>query len=135
DCVVPGGVARDIDTDTVARLRAALAPLRREVEELMPILYDNSSLEDRLVTTGFLSEDLARLLGTTGYVGKASNCDLDARRDFAYAPYDRLEVKVPVFKNGDVMTRMRVRADEILISLELIDQLLSGLPGGEVRVD
>lgn len=135
DCVVPGGVARDIDTDTVTRLRAALAPLRREVEELMPILYDNSSLEDRLVTTGFLSEDLARLLGTTGYVGKASNCDLDARRDLAYAPYDRLEVKVPVFKNGDVMTRMRVRADEILISLELIDQLLSGLPGGDVRVD
>ncbi|MFN2308867.1 MAG: NADH-quinone oxidoreductase subunit C [Gammaproteobacteria bacterium] len=135
DCVVPGGVSRDIDIATVTQLRAALPVLRREIDELMPILYDNSSLEDRLVTTGFLSERMARLLGATGYVGKASNCDLDARRDLGYAPYDRLEIQVPVYQDGDVMARLRVRADEILISLKLIDDLLSGLPGGEARSD
>lgn len=135
DCVVPGGVRSDVDQDAVAKLRASLEPLKREMQELMPILYDNPSLEDRLITTGFLSESLARLLGATGYVGKASNCDLDARRDLAYSPYDRLTVKVPVFKDGDVLTRMRVRADEILISLDLIDTLLGELPSGAVRAD
>jgi Ni,Fe-hydrogenase III large subunit len=135
DCVVPGGVSHNLNVGTAERLRATLAPLRREIEELMPILYENPSLEDRLVTTGFLSESLARLLGATGYVGKASNCDLDARRDLAYSPYDRLAVKVPVSQDGDVLARMRVRADEILVSLDLINDLLGGLPDGDVRVD
>ncbi|HEY9199856.1 MAG TPA: NADH-quinone oxidoreductase subunit C [Gammaproteobacteria bacterium] len=135
DCVTPGGVRTDPDTASVAKLRADLEPLRRELNELLPILFDYPSLEDRLVTTGFLSERIARLLGATGYVAKASNCDLDARRDLAYAPYDRLTVKVPVYADGDVMTRLRVRADEILISLDLLGELLNTLPDGPVRAE
>lgn len=135
DCIVPGGVRADIGIDAMNRLRAEFDPLRRELNELLPILYDYPSLEDRLVTTGVLSERPARLLGVTGYVGKASNCDVDARRDIAYAPYDRLYVKVPVYSEGDVMTRLRVRADEILLSLGLLEDLLDSLPGGAVRVE
>ena len=135
DCVVPGGVKTDIAAAAVTQLRADLEPLKRELNGLLPILYDYPSLEDRLVTTGFLSERIARLLGATGYVGKASGCDIDARRDLAYAPYDRFDVKVPVYSDGDVMTRLRVRADEILISLDLLGELLNTLPDGTVRVD
>ena len=135
DRVVPGGVAGDIDATALARLRADVDPLRRELNDLLPILYDYPSLEDRLVTTGVLSARIARLLGATGYVGKASDCDIDARRDIAYAPYDGLYVKVPVYSEGDVMTRLRVRADEILISLGLMTDLLGSLPEGSIRAD
>lgn len=135
DCVVPGGTAVDLAAADIARLRAELGPLRRELDGLLPILYDYPSLEDRLVTTGVLPERTARLLGVTGYVGKASHCDLDARRDLAYAPYDRLYVRVPVYSEGDVMARLRVRADEILVSLGLLEDLLGALPDGATRTE
>lgn len=135
DRVVPGGVAVDADADAVSRLAAGLQPLTREMRELVPILDENPSLEDRLVTTGFLGRDVAARLGATGYVGKASGQDYDARRDLRYAPYDRLEVKVPVYEDGDVATRLRVRAEEILLSIDLLERLLRELPGGPVAAD
>lgn len=135
DCVVPGGVAVDPDAEAVAGLAAGLQPLAREMRELMPILDENPSLEDRLVTTGFLGRDIAARLGATGYVGKASGQDYDARRDLRYAPYDRLEVQVPVYEDGDVAARLHVRAEEIRISIGLLEQLLRELPGGPVAAD
>jgi Ni,Fe-hydrogenase III large subunit len=93
------------------------------------------SLEDRLVTTGYLSPELAATLGCQGYVGRASGVDFDLRRDAAYAPYDRLTVHVPCYQYGDVAARVRVRVEEIRVSLEMIETLLTELPDGKIRAD
>lgn len=132
DRVVPGGVAVDLDADGINKLLINGAELRSEVEELFAILDDYPSLEDRLVTTGVLQTDTARLLGALGYVGRASGMDLDVRRDCPYPPYDRLPLRVPVFDDGDVQARVKVRAEEILVSLELIEKLLHDLPAGDI---
>jgi len=134
DCIVPGGVARDLSAEQVARLRQAVDPLRRELAALYPILDDHPSLEDRLATTGVLSAEQAQRLGCLGYVAKASGQDADLRRDHPYAPYDRLHVPSPLFQSGDVEARMQVRMQEILDSLELLAVLLDTLPGGAVQV-
>ncbi|MGM0517674.1 MAG: Ni,Fe-hydrogenase III large subunit, partial [Pseudomonadota bacterium] len=135
DAVVPGGVARDIDADNVRDLRAEAEELRRKVRPLFDILTDHPPLDDRLITTGRLSAETALSLGATGYVGKASGLGRDLRRDAAYAPYDDLDVTVPVFKDGDVSARMRVRIEEIGISLALVEQLLERLPEGAIRAE
>ncbi len=135
DCVVPGGVASDVDGAGLELLRSGLEPLRAELVELMAILDDNPSLEDRLATTGFLSAAIAAKFGATGYVGKASGQDIDARRDMRYAPYDRLEVVVPTSQNGDVQARMHIRSQEVFASLDLLTQLLRDIPAGEIRSD
>ncbi len=67
-----------------------------------------------------------------GFVGRASNVDFDVRRDAPYAPYDRLETKVPVYHYGDVAARMRVRVEEIDASFDLIESIVAGLPDGPV---
>ena len=135
DAVVPGGVARDIDADAVRVLRAEAGELRRKVRPLFDILTDHPPLDDRLITTGQLSVETALALGATGYVGKASGLDRDLRRDAAYAPYEDLDVTVPVFKDGDVSARMRVRIEEIGISLGLVTRLLDRLPDGAIRAE
>ena len=134
DRVVPGGVACDLDTVQVRALLTESAWLRREVSELLPYLMEYPSLQDRLRETGTLDPDIARRLGTLGYVGRASNLQDDLRRDAPYAPYDRLTVAVPAFFEGDVARRVQVRGDEILVSLGLIDQLLQTLPEGDISV-
>ncbi len=134
DCVIPGGVVGDIDSAQVDKLKTRQAALRAELDELLPIINDNPSLEDRLLGTGVLSPETATMIGAVGYVGKASGIDYDLRRDHAYAPYHRLKVESPVYRNGDVATRVKVRADEISHALDLLDQLLADFPDGEISV-
>ena len=91
-----------------------------------------ASLQDRTVGAGILSPDLARRFGAGGFVGRASGRDFDARRDLAYAPYDRLRFTVPLRRDGDVNARIWLRIDEIEQSLTLIAQVLAQIPRGPV---
>ena len=135
DCVRPGGVAHDLGALIIESMRAQNSVVRQELDKLVTIQNELPSLEDRLVTTGYLSPELAKVLGCQGYVGRASGVDFDVRRDAAYAPYDRLIVHVPCYQYGDVAARVRVRVEEIRESLEMIETLLTELPDGMIRSD
>ena len=133
DCVVPGGVARELDITGASILRALIKEVRARFPDLVT-LYDNTaSLQDRTVATGILKTGLALKFGAGGYVGRASGRDFDARRILAYPPYDRLSFDVPVFQEGDVNTRVWVRIREVEQSLALIEQILARLPDGPIR--
>ncbi len=133
DWVVPGGIARDPDPSALAAMAAELDRLEAELAELYAILDDNPSLEDRLSGTGRLTEATARQLGTLGYVARASGLAFDLRAQAPYPPYDTLEVEVPVLEQGDVLARVRVRREEIRVSLALMRRFLAELPAGEIR--
>jgi len=135
DCVVPGGVAQDLGAMVIESMHAQNNVVRQELDKLFAIQNELPSLEDRLVTTGYLSPELAATLGCQGYVGRASGVDFDLRRDAAYAPYDRLTVHVPCYHYGDVAARVRVRVEEIRESLQMIETLLADLPDGKIRAD
>ena len=128
--VVPGGVAKDLSAEGIVAIRALAAEVRANFPKLVE-LYDNTtSLQDRTVATGTLTFELARRFGAGGYVGRASGRDFDARKAFAYPPYERLSFEVPVFGEGDVNARVWVRIREVEESLSLIGQLLGSLPEG-----
>src|SRR4029077_14911242 len=84
------------------------------------------------VTTGIVSAELARQYATGGFVGRASGRAFDARKSFAYAPYDRLEFGLKGRTAGDVDARLLVRMDEIAESLRMLSQLLGRLEPGEI---
>jgi Ni,Fe-hydrogenase III large subunit len=133
DRVVPGGVAADLADGAISPMRTQLPALRKQLDKLMAIVNDSPSVEDRLVTTGVLKPEQAAALGCMGYVGRASNVNFDVRRDVPYAPYDRFQITVPVYRYGDVAARVRVRVEETRESLRLIEELLATLPPGPVR--
>ena len=135
DRIIPGGVNINLDAEAGARLKNDHKQLRTELEKLYDILTDLPSLEDRLVTTGLLTQATAKALGVTGYVGKASGLTFDVRQASPYSPYHHLDVKVPEFSRGDVMARMQVRMEEVLDSLKLLDHLIDSLPAGDVLTD
>jgi Ni,Fe-hydrogenase III large subunit len=117
DVIVPGGVARDLDPDGAAAIRALVAEVRRRFPHLV-VLYDNTaSLQDRTVGTGILKPLLARRFGAGGFVGRASGRAFDARRGPGYAPYDQLEFEVPGRDAGDVDARVWIRIHEVEQSL------------------
>jgi Ni,Fe-hydrogenase III large subunit len=130
DRVVPGGVAADLAKDRVEGLRALVETVRRRFPELIEIYDNTASLQDRTVTTGYLSPSLAREFGAGGYVGRASGRAFDARKAASYPPYGELDFTVPVFDKGDVNARVWVRIREIEQSLALIEQIVERLPKG-----
>ena len=132
DTLIVGGVRGDLTHAGIAALLADHRELRDALAPLTDIVLDHPSLDDRLIGTGVLRAEDARALGCLGYVGRASGQDLDLRRDAPHAPYDTLAVRVPVYTQGDVAARLRVRLDEIQVSLELMDALLMRLPAGPV---
>lgn len=129
DVIVPGGVTCDIGASEAKRILDAGRELRDEVTPLLNLLYEYPSLQDRLRTTGHLSLEQARSRGALGYVARASGECWDVRRDAPYPPYDDLAVRVPSHTEGDSAARVNVRGDELLHAIDLIEHLLSELPG------
>ena len=76
--------------------------------------------------------DLAQQFGASGYVGRASGRNFDARKVPGYAPYDRLTFTVPVLTAGDVNARVWIRIREVEQSVALIEQILDRLPDGAI---
>jgi Ni,Fe-hydrogenase III large subunit len=133
DVIVPGGVSRDIAPKGLAEAAALVAAVRGVFPDLIE-LYDNTaSLQDRTVTTGIVKPELAAQFGAGGYVGRASGRGFDARRAFAYAPYDKLSFEVPVLDSGDVNARVWLRIREVEQSLSLIEQILAAMPVGAIK--
>jgi Ni,Fe-hydrogenase III large subunit/Ni,Fe-hydrogenase III component G len=135
DCVVPGGVKADISDSDCKAIHHDIARLRKELSDIITTLDLNSSLEDRIYTAGYLSEDIAAAFGTVGYVGRASGQNFDVRRDAAYPPYDQVSFKVAFETQGDIASRFWIRYKEIMASMKLIEQFIKLLEPGDVSAD
>jgi Ni,Fe-hydrogenase III large subunit len=135
DRIVPGGVQSDIDAASITELRRLLDLVETRFRHAVRVYDDSPSIQDRMVTTGRIGEDLARRFAAGGYIGRASGRDFDSRRDVAYPPYDRLRFEVPVRGEGDVNARVWVRIDEVTQSLSMIRQLVERLEPGPVRTE
>lgn len=133
DCIVPGGVAGDIDAAVIVRMARQCDDVEREVLTLRTIYEDHAGLQDRFMTTGRVSPELAARLGLTGLAGRASGQAWDLRSDHPCAPYDQLQVKMATHRNGDVAARVSLRFEELLESLRLIRGMLKDIPTGELR--
>ena len=135
DCVVPGGVAFDVDAVAAARLVAQCDAIERELQLLRAIYDEHAGLQDRFAGTGRVSAELAARLGLTGLAARASGQARDLRRDQPWSPYDTLAVRVAIHAGGDVAARVAVRFDEAFESLRLIRAIVAGLPAGQTRIE
>lgn len=135
DAVVPGGTAVDPPPALTNRMQPQCDVIEREVRALRVAYDEHAGLQDRFLTTGQVTPQLAAQLGLTGLAGRASAQAFDLRCDHEWAPYDQLKVAMATQRNGDVAARVAVRFDEILESLRLIRSICSGLPEGSTRAD
>jgi Ni,Fe-hydrogenase III large subunit/Ni,Fe-hydrogenase III component G len=132
DIVVPGGVARDVTAEDLARLRRECDALEREVVLLRGIYDEHAGLQDRFVSCGVVAPELAARLGLIGLAGRASGQEWDVRVQHAHAPYDVLDTRMAAHADGDVAARVSVRFDEIAESLRLLRAVAERLPEGPV---
>jgi Ni,Fe-hydrogenase III large subunit/Ni,Fe-hydrogenase III component G len=133
DRVRPGGVAVDPDAAALARLRAQCDAIEPEVRTMQAIYDEHAGLQDRFMTTGRVTPELATQLGLTGLAGRASGRAADLRCDHPWPPYDMLAVTMATRREGDVAARVAIRFDEVYESLRLIRALCTRLPQGATQ--
>ncbi|HWQ89618.1 MAG TPA: NADH-quinone oxidoreductase subunit C [Desulfitobacteriaceae bacterium] len=130
--ITPGGLRRDISLENSELILVSLAKLEQEFKELVEILLGSDSYMNRVETTGILTNQIARDLHAVGPAARASGINRDTRRDHPYAAYDRVLFRVPVYQQGDVLARVKVRIDETFESINIIRQVLKSMPEGEL---
>ncbi len=132
DCLVPGGVACDLDDEKKKLIREQTHAIGKEMSELFQIYEDHISTRERVIGSGSLATRDAQDLGVVGFIGRSCEQNLDARCDAAYSPYDRHLPHIKVCRGGDVSARLWIRFEEIQVSVGLITTLLEELPSGQI---
>jgi Ni,Fe-hydrogenase III large subunit/Ni,Fe-hydrogenase III component G len=135
DRIVPGGVAADLAGAEAARIARQCEQIEREVRTLRSIYDEHAGLQDRFMTTGCVTPELAARLGLCGLAGRASGIARDLRADYVPRPYRELGVRAMSQQGGDVAARVAVRFDELFESLRLIRIIAAQLPAGPAAME
>jgi NADH-quinone oxidoreductase subunit D len=122
-----GGLAEDIPRGFYPECRKFVEWMPKAIDDYEAILDRNQIWLERTQGIGLLSADDAIALGQSGPVLRASGVDWDLRRDQPYLAYDQVDFDVPVFEEGDVYARYRVRMVEMRESVRIVEQCLKRL--------
>ncbi len=130
----PGGVARDIPAGLEDKIGAWAKEFPAWIDELEGLLTANRIWKQRTVGIGVFSSEQALSWGFSGPCLRASGVPWDLRRTQPYDNYHKVEFNVPVARHGDCYDRYLVRVAEMRESVTIIEQCLSQIRPGAVKV-
>ena len=133
-----GGLTKDVVPNFQQTISEFVAYMRESIKEYHTLFTGNPIATGRMHNVGWLTKETAVALGTTGPTGRASGWSNDVRKIAPYAAYDKVKFK-EVLRNtdtckGDSFDRYIIRLDEVLESLNIIEQLNENLPDDGVNV-
>lgn len=130
-----GGIRRDLLKDDMIQTRQLAQQMRREVQELVDVLLSTPNMEHRTVGIGRLDPEIARDFSNVGPMVRASGHARDTRADHPFVGYGLLPMEVHSEQGCDVISRLKVRINEVYTALNMIDYGLDNLPGGPLMVE
>ena len=125
-----GGVMADIHPNFVRRVKEFIPYMRHNLQEYYDIFVNNVIAHNRLEGVGVLNKEQVISFGCTGGTGRAAGWSNDLRKHQPYAAYDKVDFKEITYTEGDSFARLMVRMKEIEESLNIIEQLIDGIPEG-----
>jgi len=131
----PGGVSQDLPPGLIGDIRDWAAAFPKIVADMERLLTDNRIFRQRTVDIGVATAAEAMDWGFSGPMLRGSGVAWDLRKAQPYDGYETYDFDIPVGKNGDCFDRYMVRMEEMRQSLRIIDQVLTQLPGGPVKVN
>lgn len=128
-----GGLMADIHPNFQKRVKEFIPYMRKNIKEYHAIFTGNVIFQNRSKGVGILSKEQCISLGCTGGTGRASGWANDVRKNHPYAAYDKVEFNQVLRTEGDSFARYMIRLDEILESLNIIEQLIDNIPEGNYK--
>lgn len=136
-----GGVRRDITEKQQPKIKETMNYYRKNFSKLRDIFLKDRVIKARTRNIGILSKKDALELCIVGPTARASGVEKDVRQDEPYAAYPDLDVRAVTPKEinggitGDVFDRIAVRLQEMMQSIEIIEQCLKQIPEGKIAAE
>ena len=132
DFISIGGVNRDLSLENAKIILEKLTLVREKVLSYVDEFTNNWSLSLKFKNIGVLTFDEAYRFNAIGPLARASGLRLDVRNEIDYLPYDEVGFKMQSEEGGDINARNTLRLNEILNSIEMCENVIDGLPKGEI---
>jgi NADH-quinone oxidoreductase subunit D len=136
--VRPGGVAQDLPKGGIAKVREFHGVMEKRIKDYADLCNENAIFKGRLQGVGYLDLAGCMALGITGPILRSTGLPWDLRKTQPYLGYDEFEFDVATWDTCDSYGRFRVRLEEMVQSLRIIDQVadrLEDLGPGSVMVE
>ncbi|MDE0231681.1 MAG: NADH dehydrogenase (quinone) subunit D, partial [bacterium] len=131
----PGGVAADLPPGWRQDVANILKTIPARLGQYDDLLKENPIWLSRTQGVGVITAKECRAYGITGPILRGTGVEWDLRKVFPYSGIDQYEFDVPVGAHGDVYDRYRVRVEEIIQSLRIVEQAAERMPKGDFRAD
>ena len=128
-----GGVMADIHPNFQKRVKEFIPYMRKNIQEYHDIFTGNVIFQNRAKGVGVLTKEQCISFGCTGGTGRAAGWHNDVRKLHPSAAYDRVQFNEVTRTEGDSFARYMIRLDEILESLNIIEQLIDNIPEGNFQ--
>ncbi|NOQ29588.1 MAG: proton-conducting membrane transporter [Helicobacteraceae bacterium] len=133
DYIDIGGVNRDISLSVEDDIKVSLKELRGKIEDLINEFENNYTLSLRFKGIGALSLKEAQEFNALGPIARAAGLVTDVRSESNDLPYSEIGFKIVTSSGGDIYARNMVRLHEILNSITMCENIVSGIPEGEIK--
>lgn len=133
DFVTIGGVNRDIDTECAKDILEGMDKLQTKIEEIFDLFENNWSLSLKYKGIGAITKEDAAKFNALGPLARAAGLATDVRAEQDILPFEEVGFKMILETTGDVYGRNRVRLNEMFNSMDMIRNIINGLPEGEIK--
>ena len=128
-----GGVHRDISPEVLTEMATVVAGMRKEVNELINVFVNDTSVKNRLVGIGVVTKEEAEDLCAVGPTARGSGVVTDIRLT-GNGVYDKIGFEPIIEEAGDCYARTLVRCRELIQSMDMVIEICETIPEGEIAV-
>jgi len=129
-----GGVRDDLPAGFKEKAIPTLNKLKKAVDDFDQMFHTDRIYRERTVGVGVLTADVAKSLGVSGPVLRATGVPFDIRKNEPYLVYEDLDFKICTETAGDCFARVQVRLNEyVKVSTYLSSALIRSLTAPSSR--
>lgn len=130
-----GGLNRDLNEGFEDHLKQFLKDFHLTWKDLDNLLTNNYIWCERLKGVALITKELCQQFMCTGPVIRGAGVPYDIRKAYPYLGYETYDFDIPTYPDGDSYARYKVRMEEMLQSISIIEQAIRRLEPGPIIVD
>ncbi|MGH2818819.1 MAG: NADH-quinone oxidoreductase subunit D [Actinomycetota bacterium] len=127
-----GGLKEDVPRGFYQQALKGVRQVIQRLDQYEDLLLGNEIFKERTIGVGVLPTQVAYAYGVSGPIARASNIDMDVRKDEPYLVYDQFDFDVHSAPNGDCFDRFWLLVHECVESAKIVEQAIEGIPSGPV---
>lgn len=134
--IIPGGVRGLLPDGFKERMEDSLKMIEGFMKDIDKVMFNNAVFKKRTVDMGIIEKEWINKFGITGPNARSAGVPLDVRKDYPYLMYPQLDFEPVTAQYSDIYNRADVRRRDLLMSIDLIRQIMSRMPEkGEIRAE